>query len=196
MENVPLSLRALSWHQVPDGSDVRRRHSLVGQWVSQCKPYDYERFVANDVAFLGLSNLLVVFSHAFLGQQRAEIIASVPSSRIDSTNRIPGQLADNVSRFLSIVRAPSDTLRKVRSTKAAKLFMNSLEQEREQYKSVFADSTVFSGKSILLIDDILDSGGTVWECARALSAAGAREIQVITLTKTSASLIAPLRSKS
>jgi ribose-phosphate pyrophosphokinase len=44
---------------------------------------------------------------------------------------------------------------------------------------VFPDPTVFHGHPVLLVDDIVSSGGTLTACARALAAAGARSVDAI-----------------
>jgi ribose-phosphate pyrophosphokinase len=44
---------------------------------------------------------------------------------------------------------------------------------------VLPDPAVFSSRPVLLVDDIVSSGGTLAACARALSAAGARSIDAV-----------------
>lgn len=44
---------------------------------------------------------------------------------------------------------------------------------------VFPDSTLFAGHPVLLVDDIVSSGGTLAACARTLAAAGARSVDAI-----------------
>jgi ribose-phosphate pyrophosphokinase len=44
---------------------------------------------------------------------------------------------------------------------------------------VFADSAMIAGRPVLLIDDIVSSGGTLIACAKALAAAGATAIDAI-----------------
>ena len=46
-----------------------------------------------------------------------------------------------------------------------------------------ADSAAIEEKSILLIDDVFTTGTTINECARALRAAGAREIHALTISR-------------
>lgn len=43
----------------------------------------------------------------------------------------------------------------------------------------FADPALFAGRSVLLVDDIVSSGGTLIACARALAAAGATRIEAV-----------------
>jgi ribose-phosphate pyrophosphokinase len=44
---------------------------------------------------------------------------------------------------------------------------------------VFPDSALFAGHPVLLVDDIVSSGGTLTACARTLAAAGARSVDAI-----------------
>ena len=44
----------------------------------------------------------------------------------------------------------------------------------------FPDPALFNGRPVLLVDDIVSSGGTLVACAKALAAAGARTIDAIT----------------
>ena len=43
----------------------------------------------------------------------------------------------------------------------------------------FADPALFAGRPVLLVDDIVSSGGTLVACARALRAAGATSVDAI-----------------
>jgi ComF family protein len=56
-------------------------------------------------------------------------------------------------------------------------------ERAENLKNAFAvaDKQVLQGKNILLVDDILTTGATMAECARALRAAGACSVQMLVL---------------
>ena len=47
-----------------------------------------------------------------------------------------------------------------------------------------ADNSLVKDKSVLVIDDVVTTGATVNECAKALLKAGAREVMVLSLAKT------------
>ncbi len=59
------------------------------------------------------------------------------------------------------------------------------EQRLENLKGAFKARENIEGKSVLLIDDVITSGGTVLECARALRAAGAIEVNAIAFCASS-----------
>lgn len=62
--------------------------------------------------------------------------------------------------------------------------MHTLAQKRANVAGVFAVSASMTGKRVLLIDDLYDSGATLDEVAKALIRAGARSVNVLTLTRT------------
>ncbi|MEQ1935165.1 MAG: ComF family protein [Fimbriimonadaceae bacterium] len=53
------------------------------------------------------------------------------------------------------------------------------EQRLENLRGAFRARESVEGKSVLLVDDVITSGGTMLECARALRAAGAIEVNAI-----------------
>lgn len=53
------------------------------------------------------------------------------------------------------------------------------EQREKNIQGAFRAATVVSGKRVLLIDDVLTSGHTARECAKALRAAGAAEVGIL-----------------
>jgi Predicted amidophosphoribosyltransferases len=58
------------------------------------------------------------------------------------------------------------------------------EARAENIKGAFAaDSKRLSGKSVLLVDDIMTTGATLEECARAMLCAGARRVDVLALAR-------------
>jgi ComF family protein len=53
------------------------------------------------------------------------------------------------------------------------------EERLENLRGAFRARQSIEGKSVLLIDDVITSGGTIIECARALREAGASEVNAI-----------------
>lgn len=56
-------------------------------------------------------------------------------------------------------------------------------QRAENVKGVFRADGRVEGKSVLLIDDVVTTGSTLYECAHALYRAGAKEVNALTLAK-------------
>jgi ComF family protein len=63
--------------------------------------------------------------------------------------------------------------------------LSGAERERGVRGSFHAvDREALEGKSILLVDDVYTTGATVNECSKVLMAAGAKEVNVLTLART------------
>lgn len=71
-------------------------------------------------------------------------------------------------------------LRRKRNT-AAQSTLNSPEERRHNLRDAFEATKDFSGKRVLLVDDIFTTGSTCNECAKTLFRAGAREVHVFCL---------------
>lgn len=74
------------------------------------------------------------------------------------------------------------SLRRIRPT-LVQSRLTSAAQRRENVRGAFAvdHARSFSGETVLLVDDVVTTGGTVAECARALKRAGAKVVDVITV---------------
>jgi ATP-dependent DNA helicase RecQ len=102
----------------------------------------------------------------------------------------PAVSGDLVKNFASAVGNTlgftiSHDLIKTKTTREQKVFQNAV-LKRDNVKDVFdykGDEKI-AGKSILLIDDILDSGATIKEIGRMLSKKGASMIAPLVIAKT------------
>jgi len=96
--------------------------------------------------------------------------------------RPPAYLAQIIS---SLLNKPylSSALRRARWT-ATQTSLGWRERFRNVDRAFTARSPLVDGRSILLIDDVLTSGATADACARALKAAGARRVFLLTAART------------
>jgi len=88
-----------------------------------------------------------------------------------------------VARELSRrLKFPTDVLVLRRSKRTPPLKGMSPQQRRKAVAGAFkiADKTAVSGRTVILIDDVLTTGSTADACARALQRAGASRVELIT----------------
>lgn len=105
-----------------------------------------------------------------------DLIAHVPFCAEEKRSRdynASKLLAQNLARASGIRHAPR-ALRKLRRTEKQHLL--SAQQRRENLRGCFSASPKVAGKIVLLCDDVITTGATVNECARALKQAGAKEV--------------------
>jgi ComF family protein len=117
------------------------------------------------------------------GLPTTDALVPVPLSRTRERERGFNQaelLADRLGERLS-VRVRSGWLVRVRAT-AAQSDLSAAER-RANVANAFAAARAVRGCDVVLIDDVITTGATVGECARALRAAGARRIGVLAVAR-------------
>jgi ATP-dependent DNA helicase RecQ len=148
--------------------------SNVGKAIHRCK---YEN--GGDFPNFLISQTLRAYYHAF-AKRKFDMIIYVPST-------ISGDLVKNFAHTIgSILRVPvSDGLVKTRVTDAQKIFQQHYGKS-ENVKDAFdyQPQEIIADKTILLIDDIYDSGATVKEIGKMLTRLGAAEIATLVIAKT------------
>lgn len=97
-----------------------------------------------------------------------------------------GDLVKNFAiKFANTIKVPvSHCLIKTRETKEQKIFQNSYSKQDNVKDAFTIESELVRGKTILLIDDIYDSGATLKEIGRILTEKGAQWIVPIVIAKT------------
>lgn len=128
-----------------------------------------------------LANRIVVLMEQHPALNAVDGIVPIPPS----TARLydPLQLlSQTLTRRLGIP-SYSGLLVKTRPTDRQKDMRTSV-QKRVNVASAFAVRGDVRGKSLLVLDDLYDSGETLKEVTRVLKRAGARSIKVLTLTRT------------
>ena len=145
--------------------------SNVGKIIHKCK---YEN--GGDFPDFLLKQTLRAFRKTFKGQ-KFDLVLFVPPTK-------SGKLVENfATKIASTLKIPIESLVKTRETKEQKIFQNSA-LKIENIKDAFDISIDITNKSILLIDDIFDSGATIKEIGRILSKKGAKVIAPLVIAKT------------
>lgn len=90
-------------------------------------------------------------------------------------------LAKPIAYRLSVQYQPKSLVR-IRETRS-QVGLNRQERKENVAGAFQADNTILQGKNILLVDDVMTTGGTVNSAADALKHAGANKVFVITLAR-------------
>jgi ATP-dependent DNA helicase RecQ len=148
--------------------------SNVGSAIHRCK---YEAGGDFPDFLVGLT--LKAFRRKF-GQEKFDLVLYVPPTK-------SGDLVKNFSSTIArILGFPvSHNLLKARQTEEQKIFENgALKADNVKDAFIFDNPESIHGNSILLIDDIFDSGATIKEIGRYLSKLGAAKIAPLVIAKT------------
>jgi len=123
--------------------------------------------------------VLLAFQEKF-GNEHIDLVLYVPPTK---SGNLVKNFAVKISQNLKI--PISHNLIKTRQTKEQKVFENSiLKKENVSDAFTFKTPDDIKGKSILLIDDIFDSGATIKEIGKLLTKLGAIKIAPIVIAKT------------
>ncbi len=147
--------------------------SNVGAAIHRSK---YEK--GGDFPDFLLTLVLKAYRRKF-GQGKFDLIVYIPPTS-------SGDLVKNFAfKVAQVLKFPiSDNLRKKRQTQEQKIFENNyLKSDNVKDAFTFAIPEEINGKSILLIDDIFDSGATMKEAGRLLTNFGAIKIVPIVIAK-------------
>ncbi|NML38914.1 RecQ family ATP-dependent DNA helicase [Chitinophaga sp. G-6-1-13] len=132
-----------------------------------------------DYADFLLKLVLKAFRKKF-GQEKFDLIVYVPPTS-------SGDLVKNFATKISqVLKFPiSHNLQKIRKTDQQKIFENSLlKSDNVNGAFTFTAPDEINGKSVLLIDDIFDSGATIKEIGKILTNFGASKIVPIVIART------------
>ncbi len=191
---------SVGWHLPPRGvnipSAMRRTADrfLMGELIHHAKTYNGQHIVVEDEQLQKFAALAICALAPAAFAQHLDILVAVPSSR--HTNTLPHRIATRMARVSDIPLAPEGALRFRRSTGQSKETHDYWTKRDLMDGSMEADSTLVTGKSVLIIDDICRYGATFIEAARACREAGATRVSVMALSKTYTCQRIPARKTS
>jgi ATP-dependent DNA helicase RecQ len=163
---------ALDFHSSYKGAEWNR--SGIGDLVYRLK---YE---ADSSALPTLVEHTRKLFTAYPEMRQFDLIIPVPSS----TPREFSPVYEFCKAVSQAINKPMQTcVIKTRQTQPQKE-MHTLPQKRDNVAGAFAVKDDITGKRVLLVDDLFDSGATLEEITRLLRNQGAENINVLTLTRT------------
>jgi ATP-dependent DNA helicase RecQ len=163
---------SLGFHSRFSGADWNR--SETGDLTYRLK---YQGDLSAIPVLIEQVRLLVAQQPEFL---QVDAIVPVPPSSIKIVNPLM-ELSKELAKCFKLAFLP--VLVKSRQT-APQKEMNTLAQKKANVAGAFRLEAPVSGKRILVIDDLFDSGATMEEIARLLRRTGAAKIHIFTLTRT------------
>jgi len=148
--------------------------SNIGSTIHRCK---YEN--GGDFPEHLLKQTLRAFNYKF-GKDKFDLIVYVPPTE---SGGLVKNFAEKIAKILGIPF--SNGLKKIAATKPQKVFQNyPLKLENVRGAFTYENSSEIIRKSILLIDDIFDSGATIKEIGATLTDLGAAKIAPVVIAKT------------
>ena len=125
-----------------------------------------------------LNKTLSVFGKKFRGIH-FDLVMYMPPTK-------SGDLVKNfATKFARVINVPiSHDLIKVRITQEQKMFQNSYSKQENVAGAFDVDEDIVKGKTIVLLDDIYDSGATLKEVGKLFTQKGAKCIVPIVIAKT------------
>ncbi|MCH8028770.1 MAG: ComF family protein [Candidatus Dadabacteria bacterium] len=143
------------------------------------------KFAGNLTLQAGLCNVMIENMSKDLSHS-PDVVVPVPLHKKKLLDREFNQSVVLAGAVACRLRAPMDpfSLKRLRFTRPQFELPSAL----EKYKNVegafgVVNSNAFKGKAVLLVDDIITTGSTAAECAKALRAAGAGSVEVLTLMR-------------
>ena len=125
-----------------------------------------------------LRQTLSVFGKHFKGQSY-DLVLYVPPTH-------SGNLVKNfATKFAATLGLPiSHGIRKIKDTEEQKIFQNKYKKAENVAGAFDIDENIVSGKKVILIDDVYDSGATIREIGEMLTHKGASYITPVVIAKT------------
>lgn len=165
--------------------DGRWKRTQLGEIVRDAKPYDRG---FNSGSKSSAERIVRWINEFFLPYHPtylfADLIVSVPPSNPNKFFDLPEYIARRISESWSGFEFCSSAIKKIRATRPMKE-CKTIEEKIDNIKDAFqVDSNVFRNQSVLIIDDIYQTGFSLNELARTLFLAGAKLVLGLVATKT------------
>ncbi len=168
---------ALDWYSVP-GQKPRKRTEL-GQLLFE---YKYQTKYGN-VEQLAVQVSRFIKHHPLY--QTADFIVPVPVNDSSRPFDLVGRLAE-LAGTMANIPVLGNMLQKTRGSVSQRTLRDQrTKQDNVQGLYNCLNSSLIKGRSIVLFDDIYDTGASMADAARALCEAGSKQVYALTMTRTS-----------
>lgn len=116
----------------------------------------------------------------------ADLIMPVPMTEKGKKSRGYNQAEELAKQLSNFILLPLDVKNLIKHKKSGKQVGLGFSERSKNVKNCFKvlDKKQVKGKCVLLVDDVLTSGATCDECAKAVKKAGAKKVLVLTLART------------
>lgn len=174
------SVICLGWQKWLKEEDHR---TFIGQLVREGKQYSHSDHRPDPAAVHALAALVSMVVMAGAAHGHVNMLVAMPSSET-STNRLPRMVTAAAGLASGIPIAPPMALTRVRQVGPMKEKEGIEEKLASIAGAVAADPATFRGQHVMIVDDLLGSGATMREAARAIRAAGADQVFGLAMAKT------------
>jgi hypothetical protein len=174
---------ALDYHTTltPSGS----QRTDIGQLIYLAKPYNRRPTIKNHEASSSLAERMTQFINNHPTYKRSEVIISAPPSRLGKQFDLPTELAGHLLKSFPYFRDGRNLVQKVRQTKPMKdcvTVPEKIANVRDAFQ-ITTDGDI-ENRTVLVVDDIYQSGFTINELARVLFVNGAKAVLGLVASKT------------
>lgn len=177
---------ALSFHTTPLDEGGYER-TFIGQLVREAKPYDRGWHSGNRSKAEKLASWMIEFIQIHSAYRQAELLVAVPPSNPNKPFDLPSYLVEVISESTQQKNATS-FIRKIRTTRPMKE-CRTIQEKEDNIKNAFeVEAAIFRGKTVILVDDIYQTGLSIKEVGRVLKQAGAKLVLGLVATKTTQDL--------
>ena len=168
---------ALRIHDARDEHSDGWAHSDIGKLVKAAKSYDHAS--GNRLKAEQLANEMFYWIDAMPLYRDADVIVPAPSSNPNKTFDLPAFIADRLSANMS---RPCAAIQSSNAVPQKNLRENE-KASADELARHYAVAGELGGQTVLIIDDIYESGATVGAMTKVLRDAGAATVLALTATK-------------
>ena len=170
---------ALAYHQETDEATGRLARTTLGKLVNRAKYETLKR--PREI----IGNAVADFVTRHPRYNRATSVACIPPHKSGKTSSLPNRLVRQVSKTLELTQV---TIERVSDTAEQKEIRDEDRQAGVRKRIANQRHTMrvnanLERESVIVIDDLYGSGGSMQEACRALKAVGAGEVLGLAITK-------------